>query len=216
VNPATMPPPPVEVLWRPGCPFCSRLRSGLRQAGVATVERNIWSDPEAAARVRDVTDETVPTVLVGDRGLVNPTVSEVVSAVHAEYPQHADALTGSGATHPSPSGWAGAAATIVVVLSWVALGLWRPTTTWHLAPVLVAGAWPWLVWQAPPTGGRRGLARLLTVATMGFAAAGLTTLALSAADLLRGPTLPGFTAVPTEAWSCRAGQRCSRCSSACS
>jgi hypothetical protein len=123
----------------------------------------------------------------------------VVSAVRAEFPQHADALAGAGATHPSPSGWTGAALTIVVVLGWVALGLWRPTTTWHLAPVLVAGAWPWLLWQAPPTGGRRGLARLLTAATVGFAAAGLTTLALSTAELLRGPTLPGFTAVPTEA-----------------
>lgn len=59
--------PRVDVLWRPGCPFCSRLRRGLDRAGVATVERHIWADPSAAARVREATgsDEMVPTVVIG-------------------------------------------------------------------------------------------------------------------------------------------------------
>lgn len=190
----------VEVLWRPGCLFCSRLRSGLRRAGIETVERNIWSDPDAAARVRAVTggDETVPTVIVGNRALVNPSVSEVVSAVRAEFPEDADTLLGGAAADPSPSEWAGAAWTVVAGLLWLALALWRPTTTWHLAPALMAGAWPLLV-QARPTRGRGGRVRVLTVGVGGFAAAGLTTLALSEANLLRGPTLPGFTAAATEA-----------------
>jgi glutaredoxin len=201
VNPATTSPPPVEVFWRPGCPFCSRLRSGLRRAGVSTVERNIWSDPEAAARVREVTggDETVPTVLVGSRSLVNPSVSAVVSALRAVFPEHADGFDDAGAGHSDPSGAAGAALTMAVVLLWAVLALWRPTTTWHLAPVLVAGAWPWLLSQAGPSHERGRPARLLMVAVAGFAAAGLATLLLSAVGLLRGPTLPGFTSVSTEA-----------------
>ncbi len=32
----------IEVLWRPGCPFCARLRGELARAGVATTERDIW------------------------------------------------------------------------------------------------------------------------------------------------------------------------------
>ena len=86
----------IEVLWRPGCPFCSRLRRGLARAGIETVEHDIWADPEAAARVREVTggDETIPTVLVGSRALVNPSVAGVVAAVRAEFrtmPRHLSA-----------------------------------------------------------------------------------------------------------------------------
>jgi hypothetical protein len=29
----------VEVLWRPGCPYCSRLRHGLARAGIGTVQQ---------------------------------------------------------------------------------------------------------------------------------------------------------------------------------
>jgi glutaredoxin len=50
----------IEVLWRPGCPYCSRLRAGLRRAGISTVEHDIWSDPAAAARVRAATGGTRP------------------------------------------------------------------------------------------------------------------------------------------------------------
>jgi uncharacterized protein (DUF427 family)/glutaredoxin len=191
----------IEVLWRPGCPYCSRLRSGLRRAGIETVEHNIWSDPDAAARVRAVTggDETVPTVVVGDRALVNPSVSEVVSAVRGQFPEDADALVGAGAAHRPRAGWSGAAWTVAVGLAWVGLALWRPTTTWHLAPVLMAAAWPWLVGQDLPSRAHGGRGRLLAAAAAGFAAAALTTLALSGADLLRGPTLLGTAGATTEA-----------------
>lgn len=54
----------IEVLWRPGCPFCSRLRP------------------------------------------------------------------------------VGAVWTIGLAVIWGLLSVWQPTTTWHLAPVLLAGSWP--------------------------------------------------------------------------
>lgn len=83
-------PPTVEVMWRPGCPFCGSLRRGLRRAGVATIEHNIWSSPEAVARVRGATggDETVPTVFVGDQALVNPSPRQVVDAIRAVDPSY--------------------------------------------------------------------------------------------------------------------------------
>jgi mycoredoxin len=87
----------IEVLWRPGCPFCSRLRRGLRRRAIATTEINIWDDRGAAERVRAVTggDETVPTVFVGTAALVNPSVREVVDAVKAEFGSRATELLGS-------------------------------------------------------------------------------------------------------------------------
>lgn len=84
----------IEVLWRPGCPFCSSLRRGLRRRGLTTTEINIWSDPVAAERVRAVTggDETVPTVFVGTVSLVNPGVEDIVNAVRAEFPERAEQM----------------------------------------------------------------------------------------------------------------------------
>lgn len=73
--------PIVTVYWRPGCPFCSSLRQGLKRAGLATQEVDIWSDPEAAAFVRTHAggNETVPTVAIGPSVLVNPSARQVVS-----------------------------------------------------------------------------------------------------------------------------------------
>lgn len=70
----------VHYYWRPGCPFCSMLRRGLDQAGIRTVDHNIWQEPEAAAVVRSFANgnETVPTVVIGDVGFVNPSAREVV------------------------------------------------------------------------------------------------------------------------------------------
>ena len=71
----------VVFYWRPGCGFCAMLRRGLEGAGVTLDERNIWQDPEAAAFVRSVArgNETVPTVVVGDVALVNPSPAEVLA-----------------------------------------------------------------------------------------------------------------------------------------
>ncbi len=77
--------PIVEFYWRPGCGFCGRLYRGLDALGIAVVERNIWDDPAAAQRVREVArgHETVPTIIIGDRALVNPSPQEVADLVEA-------------------------------------------------------------------------------------------------------------------------------------
>ncbi|MGH8981559.1 MAG: glutaredoxin domain-containing protein [Acidimicrobiales bacterium] len=76
-----------------------RLRRGLRRAGIATVEQDIWQSPEAAATVRGVAggNETVPTVFVGAQALVNPSVGAVREAI-------ARAATGAarGSAPPPP------------------------------------------------------------------------------------------------------------------
>lgn len=69
----------VTVYTRPGCPYCMKLRFGLRRARVPFHEVNIWNDPSAAAFVRSVAkgNETVPTVTIGDVNLVNPSARRV-------------------------------------------------------------------------------------------------------------------------------------------
>lgn len=78
----------MTVFWRPGCGFCSSLRSGLERIGLPTVEVNIWDDPDAAAFVRSVARgyETVPTVAVGPVALVNPSPRELLDAVGEHLP----------------------------------------------------------------------------------------------------------------------------------
>jgi mycoredoxin len=80
-----MPADAVHYYWRPGCPFCSMLRRGLDKAGIETVDHNIRDDPNDAATVRFHANgnETVPTVVVGDVGLVNPSAKQV--AEHLEH-----------------------------------------------------------------------------------------------------------------------------------
>lgn len=73
----------VTVYWRPGCPYCSRLRRDLRRLGISVTEVNIWDDPAGSAIVRSATggSETVPTVTVGATALVNPSALTVVGAL---------------------------------------------------------------------------------------------------------------------------------------
>ncbi|WP_406456760.1 NrdH-redoxin [Streptomyces sp. NBC_00876] len=82
----------VVVYWRPGCPYCMKLRLQLRFTKVRRTEVNIWRDPEAAAFVRSVADgnETVPTVTVAGKAMVNPSRRQVLEAVQALAP-HAGA-----------------------------------------------------------------------------------------------------------------------------
>jgi len=79
----------VHYYWRPGCGFCSMLRRGLDKAGIATVDHNIWDDPEAAATVRSYANgnETVPTVVIGAVGMVNPSARQVAEHL-AEFAAH--------------------------------------------------------------------------------------------------------------------------------
>ncbi|SDY04591.1 Uncharacterized conserved protein, DUF427 family [Modestobacter sp. DSM 44400] len=191
----------IEVLWRPGCPYCARLRRGLQRAGVPTVERNIWADPAAASRVRAATggDETVPTVLVGGRALVNPSVRDVVAAVRAAYPEDAERVLGSATEPPSASATGRTAAgwTLAAAALWILVAAWRPTTTWHLAPVLIAAAAPWLVGQDLRAGDRRAGRRLAAAAVAGFLTAATITAGLARVGLLRGPTVLG----PLHPWA---------------
>lgn len=71
--------PAVEFYWRPGCVFCTMLERRLSKRKLRLEKHDIWEEPQAAARVRGVAggNETVPTVFVGDRALVNPSPKQV-------------------------------------------------------------------------------------------------------------------------------------------
>lgn len=78
----------VTVYWRPGCPYCLRLRQDLRAIGVPAQEINIWADGSAASTVRQMTsgNETVPTVVIGGRGLINPSAPTVLAELRRQEP----------------------------------------------------------------------------------------------------------------------------------
>ena len=59
------------------------LRRRLERSGVPLRKHDIWSDPAAAATVRGITGgpETVPTVVVGEVKLVNPSARQVMATV---------------------------------------------------------------------------------------------------------------------------------------
>lgn len=76
---------PVTVYWRPMCGYCEVLKADLTRHGVAFTDVDIWNDRAQADVVRAATggDEIVPTVQVGERFFVNPTVEEVLAATEA-------------------------------------------------------------------------------------------------------------------------------------
>ena len=75
----------MTLYWRPGCPYCARLRVRLRLARIPYDAVNIWEDGEAAGVVRSVNDgdELVPTVRIGERFMSNPSFREVRAALAA-------------------------------------------------------------------------------------------------------------------------------------
>lgn len=79
----------VVVYTRPGCPFCTSLRAGLRRHGLEYRDVDIWEEPSAAETVRFIADgsETVPTVVIGDWNAVNPSPAEVLAAVGEHAPE---------------------------------------------------------------------------------------------------------------------------------
>lgn len=105
----------VTIYWRPGCPYCTALRRGLRRAGLEPKEVNIWNDPEAAAVVRSIAggNETVPTVVVAGTGLVNPQVRAVLDAVRAFAP---DLVGNKVPARRLPR------AAVLAVLQWIVVG----------------------------------------------------------------------------------------------
>jgi glutaredoxin len=71
--------PPITVLWRPGCGFCRVLLSGLERHGITYATRNIWEDAQARAMLNErIGSETVPSVLLGDAILVNPSITDLL------------------------------------------------------------------------------------------------------------------------------------------
>jgi glutaredoxin len=55
----------------------------LKKAGIPLARHNIWDEPDAATFVRSVANgnETVPTVVIGDRAMVNPSAKQVIAAL---------------------------------------------------------------------------------------------------------------------------------------
>ncbi len=95
-------PSQIDLYWRPGCGFCASLRSQLDKLGIERVEHNIWDEPAKAAIVREHANgnETVPTVVVGDVGMVNPSASQLA----AHLAEHAPDLLPEGFEPPQPGG----------------------------------------------------------------------------------------------------------------
>lgn len=90
----------IDLYWRPGCGFCTMLRRQLDKLGIERVEHDIWADPADAEIVRSHADgnETVPTVVVGDVGMVNPSAKQLV----AHLAEHAPHLLPTGVDTPEP------------------------------------------------------------------------------------------------------------------
>ena len=88
----------VDFYWRPGCYFCASLERELDRRGLPLHKLNIWDDARHAAVVRGVTggNETVPTVLVGDESMVNPSADEVIAAVRRAAPHLLEAGSAGG------------------------------------------------------------------------------------------------------------------------
>lgn len=93
-------PEQIDLYWRPGCGFCAMLRRKLDQLGIERVEHDIWEDPDAAATVRRHADgnETVPTVVVGEVGMVNPSATQLAGFLADNAPH----LLPAGFEAPTP------------------------------------------------------------------------------------------------------------------
>jgi glutaredoxin len=181
-------PQQVELFWRPGCPYCARLRRELRRAGVATREIDIWRDPVAAATVREITggDETVPAVRIGEVGLVNPSAARVVATIGTHAPHLLAAPTDPPARRGAVRWPTGALTALVAAGCWLLLALSQPHTTFHLAPGVVAAVWP----LADRWRGRAASGHPSALAAVGGAGIALAaTAVLAARHALSGPTL---------------------------
>lgn len=181
---------PLTVYWRPGCGFRHLLRHELDRAGIERIEVNIWRDREAAALVRSHARgyETVPTVVIGNQALVNPSADEVIAALGPDGldpgadPELAPGPDVAAVLHGIV--WSLAAAVV-----WLGLGLTNPATTYHLAPVVTLLAWP----VAARTH-RVGWPMALLPTVSGTVLASAAAATLSARDALSGPSLIGSSA----------------------
>ena len=90
----------IDLYWRPACGFCTMLRRQLDKLGIERVEHDIWSDPANAAVVRSHANgnETVPTVVIGDVAMVNPSGRQLIDYL-VDYAPH---LLPDGFEPPEP------------------------------------------------------------------------------------------------------------------
>ena len=90
----------VDFYWRTGCGFCSALNRALDKAGVPLNKHNIWENPADAATVRQHANgnETVPTVVIDDVAMVNPSADDVIAVLTSKAPH----LVPDGWTPPQP------------------------------------------------------------------------------------------------------------------
>lgn len=174
---------PIEVFWRPGCAYCALLLPRLRRSGLPLKEVNIWEDSEAATRLRELANgnETVPTVVVRDIAMVNPSLSQVLAEVRRSAPHLEPPAT------PAPSARPAALVMVGLVASWTIIAAINPTTTYHLAPLLISASAPFMARQtyagpvAPRTAALFALAGILTAV--------LTAAILATNNILNGPGL---------------------------
>ncbi len=98
---AELPTTQIDLYWRPGCGFCSMLQRKLDKFGIERTEHNIWNDPADAAIVREHANgnETVPTVVIGDVGFVNPSAGTLLAFLAEHHPN----LLPDGFEAPSPN-----------------------------------------------------------------------------------------------------------------
>lgn len=178
------------VYWRPGCPHCGRLLADLERIGLPIDKVDIWADRRAAARVRSIADgnETVPTVVVGDTAMVNPRAAEVVDAVRRHTSDLLNGLDAGRIAAVTRGRWCtGLGLALVVALGWFALAATHPATTYHLAPAVVAAAWP-VVRRLRAGRGLPAAGALLT--SLGSTTIAITTtVLLLARNALAGPAL---------------------------
>ncbi|MDQ0381424.1 glutaredoxin domain-containing protein [Amycolatopsis thermophila] len=185
--------PGATVYWRPGCPYCSRLLGDLDRIGLPVNKVNIWEDADAAARVRAVAggNETVPTVVVGDTAMVNPRAGAVLDAVRKQAPDVLDGLDVEGLTARAAGPWyAGLGVALLAAAGWFALATANSTTNYHLAPAVVAAAWP--VARRLRAGRPLPIIAAARSALGGALIAVAVTVLLSARDALAGPVLVGI------------------------
>ena len=78
----------IVIYWRPDCVFCRALLLRLKFTRLRYRKVDIRKDPDARAFVRSVADgnETVPTVVVAGRALVNPSKRQLIEAVRHHAP----------------------------------------------------------------------------------------------------------------------------------
>lgn len=129
---------PLEVFWRPGCPYCSGLRRELARRQVPATWRNIWDDPAARDVVRSVNSgsETVPTARIGTYTLTNPSWRQLAPLLGDGPWQQAPSSTGR---MKSVASWSPVA--LFVVISLVLTFTGHDGVAWGADALAVAFWW---------------------------------------------------------------------------